>query len=728
MTSEQTHGVLREVRRAALLSDDVELSDGRLLQRFLDERDEAAFELLLRRHGPMILGVCRRLLGNDADADDAFQAVFVVLVRKAAAFRSRRTVGDWLYGVAYHTALKARAASVKRRLKESQARPPLPSDAPGDLADVLPLLDQELARLPAKYREPVVLCELQGHSRKETARQLGIPEGTLSSRLATARKLLAKRLSRCGLAITAGTLATLLTPKTATATVSAALAASTLEAATASATVPVTALAEGVLKAMFMTKLKTAATVALLFGLLIGGAAVWRMREMNLALALEARAQAEVAQVREARNGADEDNIQGTWSLVRIEQADPAWDNGWGLPQSKVIIAADKIRLWDGTEARYALEVAKRPKQLRLTLGGATYTATVVAIYELNGDDLKIGMNLSRDNNKPPTSFDVKAAQPPGVMPAVFVLKREPVKKTEPQKADADKAPPVQVRFVGPAGAKLKRFGVEDILLHEIPCRLTFEKPGTYRLKLMDIPNHPGLELYPTIEVYPATQKTTTFLTHAAVPVEFTDADIDKAVKGKVATRVVCLHQDGEQTIAVAEGATSEEVMALAKMKGSILLVVRLGSIDLEAKKDGDDKDYRAALIAAVQMFGARGDLAHVKAILAKHPDLLPLPTDAIGIAALTKEIREASIRVTLKSQSGKTVYFMELPGRDGMTEVTTDALERELSRLAGPGRRTLLLEADADTPYADVRKVLEAAKKAGVEQMKLVVPDEKKR
>src|SRR5437867_3453503 len=120
MTSEQTNGVLRQVRRVALSQDDRDVTDGQLLQRFLDQRDEAAFELLLRRHGPLILGVCRRLLHNDADADDAFQAVFLVLLRKAAGFRTRRTVGDWLYGVAFNTALKARAASVKRRLKESQ--------------------------------------------------------------------------------------------------------------------------------------------------------------------------------------------------------------------------------------------------------------------------------------------------------------------------------------------------------------------------------------------------------------------------------------------------------------------------------------------------------------------------------------------------------------------------------------------------------------------------------
>src|SRR5581483_523391 len=159
MTSEQTNNIMHGVRRAALLSDGGELTDGQLLQRFLDQRDEAAFELLLRRHGPLILGVCRRLLGNEADADDAFQAVFVVLVRKAAAFRLRRTIGDWLYGVAYHTALKARAATVKRRLKEGQARPVVHDNEQDDVAELLPVLDKEIMRLPAKFREPLLLCE-----------------------------------------------------------------------------------------------------------------------------------------------------------------------------------------------------------------------------------------------------------------------------------------------------------------------------------------------------------------------------------------------------------------------------------------------------------------------------------------------------------------------------------------------------------------------------------------
>lgn len=266
MTSETTGDVLRHVCWAALGSGDLDLTDGQLLQRFLDERDELAFELLLRRHGPMILGVCRRMLGNAADADDAFQAVFLVLLRRGAALRARRTVGDFLHGVAYHTALKARAARVKRRIRERQAQPIRPAAAE-EVADVVPLLDQEIAHLPAKYREAVVLCELQGRGRKEAAQLLQIPEGTLSSRLATTRKILARRLSRYGAPL-------LLAP--ATASVPSALAASTRNMAIGGASASVAALAEGVMKVMLLTKIKLL-TVLLAVGVITGTVTAWHL-------------------------------------------------------------------------------------------------------------------------------------------------------------------------------------------------------------------------------------------------------------------------------------------------------------------------------------------------------------------------------------------------------------------------------------------------------------------
>src|SRR5262249_14892382 len=160
---------------------------GELLGRYLQRRDGDAFEALLARHGPMVLGVCRRLLGSAADAEDAFQATFLVLVRKAASIVPREQVGNWLYGVAYRTATSAKVMTDRRGAKErAAARPEAREEhAPTDLG---PLLDEELNRLPDKYRTPVVLCDLEGATRREAARRLGWPEGTLSTRLRAGRR------------------------------------------------------------------------------------------------------------------------------------------------------------------------------------------------------------------------------------------------------------------------------------------------------------------------------------------------------------------------------------------------------------------------------------------------------------------------------------------------------------------------------------------------------------
>src|SRR5262249_49915225 len=156
------------------------------------------FAALLRRHGPMVWGVCRRLLPCTHDAEDAFQATFLVLVRKADSVVPRGRVGNWLYGVAYRTALEARSAASRRRARELQtARPAHVTNEQPD-PDLWALLDEELRRLPDNFRAAVVLCDLEGRTRKEAAQQLGWSEGTLSGRLARARELLAKRLTRRG--------------------------------------------------------------------------------------------------------------------------------------------------------------------------------------------------------------------------------------------------------------------------------------------------------------------------------------------------------------------------------------------------------------------------------------------------------------------------------------------------------------------------------------------------
>src|SRR5438309_6191982 len=279
MPTGRMHGVLRELRRAALLHEGGDLSDEQLLDHFLGEHDEAAFEALVRRHGPMVMGVCRRILHNAHDAEDAFQATFLVLVRKAASIIPRAMVASWLYGVAYRTALGARTANARRRAKEKEMprREALDQDIWSKLR---PLLDHELSHLPDKYRLPIVLCDLEGKSRKDAARQLGWLEGTLSGRLARARVLLARRLSARGLALSGGALASSLSSSTALASVPAPLVMSTVKAATlladgsvmAAGVVPakVAILVHGVLRAMMMTKIKIVTVWLLAVGVLGG--------------------------------------------------------------------------------------------------------------------------------------------------------------------------------------------------------------------------------------------------------------------------------------------------------------------------------------------------------------------------------------------------------------------------------------------------------------------------
>src|SRR5947208_3187555 len=201
--------VVQYLRKVALRAAGDNSTDAELLEAFLTRRDQAAFEMLLRRHGAMVLGVCRRALRNAHDAEDAFQATFLVLVRKAATIRPRDMVGNWLYGVACRTSLDARRAAAKRRAKEAAVLPRTqPPD--GDRTDPRAVLDEELQRLPPKCRAVIVLSDLEGKTRKEVALQLGWPEGTVASRLARARARLAKRLARYGLLGSGAAVGTLL--------------------------------------------------------------------------------------------------------------------------------------------------------------------------------------------------------------------------------------------------------------------------------------------------------------------------------------------------------------------------------------------------------------------------------------------------------------------------------------------------------------------------------------
>jgi RNA polymerase sigma factor (sigma-70 family) len=253
------------------------LSDAQLLERFAAGREEAAFAALLERHGRLVWGVCRHLLRHEQDAEDAFQATFLVLVRRAASVRNRESVGSFLYGVARRVAAKAHRSARKRRDRERRAAARPPASVPADLAwrELQAILDEEVGRLPQKYRAPFVLCCLEGKPREEAARELGCAGGTLSSRVARARRLLQQRLARRGVSLSAALCAGALWGATAAAAVPAALGPRTLAAIVGgSVPAPALALAEAVMKTVWLSR-RMVAVLFLGLGLLAAGAGLW---------------------------------------------------------------------------------------------------------------------------------------------------------------------------------------------------------------------------------------------------------------------------------------------------------------------------------------------------------------------------------------------------------------------------------------------------------------------
>jgi RNA polymerase sigma factor (sigma-70 family) len=204
MRNRQLPSVLRYLRTLVGAEAAGDSIDRELLRRFAAGQEEAAFEALMQRHGPMVLGVCRRVLQDVHAAEDAFQATFFVLVRKAASLDRRGSLAGWLYTVAHHLALKARSAALRRRLREGPIEdlPAAETSADSIWWELRPILDEELSRLPEKYRAPLVLCYLEGKTNADAAQELGCPCGTVSSRLARGRDLLRARLSRRNLALT----------------------------------------------------------------------------------------------------------------------------------------------------------------------------------------------------------------------------------------------------------------------------------------------------------------------------------------------------------------------------------------------------------------------------------------------------------------------------------------------------------------------------------------------
>jgi RNA polymerase sigma factor (sigma-70 family) len=272
MAHAQLAAVQQYIRRLVVNGAMTDWTDGQLLRTLATPQREVAFALLLRRHGPMVWGLCRRLLVNWHDAEDAFQATFLILSRRAACIRKRESLASWLYGVAWRVATRAKIVACRRQARErevsfriettslDESRPEWP-----------PLLHEELNRLPEKYRAPLVLCYLQGKTHATAARELGCPSGSMSNRLARGRELLRQRLTRRGLTLAAGLVSTAAVQNAGATAVPPALVEGTLRTASLALTGEVTsgmgvsaasvALADGVLRAMIIVKLKVAGMV-----------------------------------------------------------------------------------------------------------------------------------------------------------------------------------------------------------------------------------------------------------------------------------------------------------------------------------------------------------------------------------------------------------------------------------------------------------------------------------
>ncbi len=399
---------LRQVLRQ--LHSSVEtLSDAQLLSRFVAARDETAFAALVRRHGRMVMGVSRRILGHVQDAEDVFQATFLVLARQAHAVVRRETIGSWLYRVAYRTALDAKAVRARRRVKEGQVHDvPEPEVPPMEVQDWRAILQEEINALPEKYQTPIVLCDLESRSRKEAAEQMRIPEGTLSSRLAKARRTLAVRLARRGITLACGALAAALARDALAGPVTGPLVGDTVRIATlmlsgqlATVSSPVALLMKGALKTMFMARFKVVGALIVTACLSLGvGSVAYRPAEaqnspaaakpinelealrrenallkLNLEVVLE-KVKAQAAELKAAKKAAAVEQARALYARevdLAKRLVPPSGERSQAEPPQLPIEIEDflaKLRMArnDSTRAAYAEALGGALRQYRLNL------------------------------------------------------------------------------------------------------------------------------------------------------------------------------------------------------------------------------------------------------------------------------------------------------------------------------------------------------------------------
>jgi RNA polymerase sigma factor (sigma-70 family) len=424
--------------------------DRQLLELFVARGDEAAFEALVERHGPMVFAACRRVLRDAHEAEDACQATFLVLARNAGSLRRPERLSRWLYGVAIRAARKAQRTAARYRAHARQGSAMQATDLTTEVVwrDLRPVLDGELERLPGKYRTPLVLCYLQGLSVEEAARQMGCPRGTILSRLARGRERLRSRLVRRGLTLSAGLFAVLLTQCASASTpLATAFIHSTARAAcsfaarggASAALVPRRSaeVALAVLRSMFFARLKAAGVGLLGVGVVLTGIA-WGLRSGKAAdhagpgvVAADKGAPIEQpAPIKEPAPKDDKELLEGTWPGVSqvVDGKFLQFEPGKGVT---LTFTGDKVKLlctlfdaWN-KDFEFRLNSQARPKTIDLI---STDPATkgrveLVGIYELNGDTFK--MCFSVVENGRPTEFVGKGNQ------FIWVFKREPVNQAK---------------------------------------------------------------------------------------------------------------------------------------------------------------------------------------------------------------------------------------------------------------------------------------------------------
>jgi RNA polymerase sigma factor (sigma-70 family) len=417
---DQSASLSRSSRSLIASRSGEEASDALLLDRFVEQWDEAAFRDLVRRHGPMVLGVCRRILRDPHAAEDAFQATFLLLVRKAGSVRKRESVGPWLYGVARRVALEARGVASRRQVPAClETEEPGVDDHDGLERDELhAALHEELGRLPEKYRAPLVLCYIEGLPHESVARRLGWPIGTVRVRIARGRDLLGARLIRRGLTPAAVLLALGLLPKTAAA-VPPRLVEATVRAASrvaAGEEVPrgdvparVVDLEKKVRKAMHLTGLKWATAFAM--AVAVTGLGVASVVPRALAVADD-----------KAKVEAELKKLQGTWLIVAFERTGVKQEGKGNEEQIK--IEGESFSLWHGghleEKGAIRLDPARSPMELDLQFQEGKHEGkTDLAIYAWDGANLKLCWVGGGD--KHPADFTTK----PGDNRILLVLKRQ---------------------------------------------------------------------------------------------------------------------------------------------------------------------------------------------------------------------------------------------------------------------------------------------------------------